>query len=56
MQLDVYDTYNKMLRVAHSDGHNQRAEETRNRMGEVIEERKKYLNSSEGESLSTDDI
>ena len=56
MQLDIYDNYNRMLRVAHSDGHQQRIEDTKNRMEEVKAERTKLLNHAEGESLSIDDI
>ena len=56
MQLDIYDHYNKMLRIAHSEGHQQRAAETKERMAEVMAERTAMLNSGEGESLSTDDM
>jgi hypothetical protein len=45
-----------MLRVAHSEEHQQRLEDTKNRMEEVKEERSKLLNHTEGESLSIDDI
>ena len=56
MQLDIYDHYNRMLRLAHSEGHQQRAADTRARMQEVMAERTQMLNSAEGESLSTDDM
>jgi len=56
MQLDIYDNYNRMLRVAHSDGHQQRIEDSANRMEEVKAERTKLLNHNEGELLSIDDI
>jgi hypothetical protein len=39
MQLDIYDNYNRMLRVAHSEGHQQREEETRVRIEEIAAER-----------------
>ena len=52
----MYDNYNRMLRVAHSEGHQQRIHETRERLEEVKAERTQLLNSSEGESLSIDDI
>ena len=45
-----------MLRVAHSEGHQQRIEETRARIQEISEERTKQLNSAEGESLSIEDL
>ena len=56
MQLDIYDSYNRMLRIAHSDGHQQRHDQTKARMQEVMAERQKYLNTNEGESLSIDDM
>jgi len=56
MQIDVYENYNKMLRVAHSEGHQQRIEETRLRIQELKEERTQQLNHEEGESLSIDDV
>jgi hypothetical protein len=56
MQLDIYENYNRMLRVSHSEGHQQRIEETRARIQEISEERTQLLNSEEGESLSTDDM
>lgn len=55
MQLDIYDTYNRFLRVANSDAHQQRKADTNARYNEIIEERTKYLNHGEGESLTTDD-
>ena len=45
-----------MLRRLHDKGHNDRMAEFRGRMAEISEEREKYLNSAEGESLSTDDF
>ena len=45
-----------MLRVAHSEGHQQRLEETRLRVQEISQERTAQLRSEEGESLSIDDM
>lgn len=45
-----------MLRVAHSEGHQQRIEETRARIQEISEQRSQLLNHEEGESLSMDDM
>ena len=56
MQLDIYNEYNRHLRVAHSDGHQQRLEDTKNRIDELKEEKTKLLNHQEGESLSIDDL
>jgi len=56
MQLDIYGSYNKMLRRLHDKGHNDRTDELRERMAEISAEREKYLNTAEGESLSTDDF
>lgn len=55
MQLDIYEQYNKMLRVTHSEAHNQRKEEFETRFKELIAEKTKGLNSEEGESISWDD-
>ena len=56
MQLDIYENYNRMLRVLNSEEHQTRMQETRARMAEVKEERSKLLNQEEGETLSTDDM
>ena len=56
MQLDIYESYNKMLRQIHSEGHQSMLSEQSDRLKEVIAERTKYLNHTEGESLSTDDM
>lgn len=56
MQLDIYENYNKMLRVLHSEGHAARQTELNDRLQEVAAERTKYLNHEEGESLSVDDM
>jgi hypothetical protein len=45
-----------MLRRLHDKGHNDRMTEFRERMAEISTERSKYLNTTEGESLSTDDF
>ena len=45
-----------MLRRLHDKGHNDRMAEFRERMAEISQEREKYLNTAEGESLSTDDF
>ena len=55
-QLSVYDTYNKMLRVMHSQEHQARLQAIADRVDEIAKERTKYLNSGEGESLSIDDM
>ena len=55
MQLEIYDDYNRMLRVLNSEEHAARKAETKARLEEVMAERTKYLNHAEGESLSTDD-
>jgi hypothetical protein len=56
MQLDIYESYNKMLRQIHYEGHQSMLTEQDGRLKEVIAERTKYLNYTEGESLSTDDM
>ena len=45
-----------MLRRLHDKGHNDRMAELKGRMDEISAEREKYLNTAEGESLSTDDF
>ena len=55
MQLEIYDDYNKMLRVAHSEDHQARIAATDDRIQEVMDQKTQLLNHSEGESLSTDD-
>jgi hypothetical protein len=56
MQLDIYENYNRFLRVAHSEGHQQRMNDTRDRIDELREQRTQLLNHTEGESLSIDDL
>lgn len=51
----MYESYNKFLRVSHSEAHQGRLAETQTRMEEVIEERTKTLNHEEGETISWDD-
>jgi environmental stress-induced protein Ves len=55
MQLDIYDSYNQMLRVMHSDAHQERLAETKEAFDEACAERTKLLNHAEGETLSQDD-
>merc|ERR1712166_1319842 len=56
MQLDIYDNYNHMLRLVHSEAHQQRQAEFKERLEEVVTERTQYLNHEEGESLNIDDM
>lgn len=55
MQLEIYESYNKMLRVVHSEEHQSRIQGTKDRFNELVEEKTKSLNSAEGESISWDD-
>ena len=55
MQLDIYDSYNQMLRVMHSDAHQARLAATKEALEVACEERTKLLNHEEGETLSIDD-
>ena len=55
MQLDVYDTYNRFLRVANSDAHQQRKADTLERYNEIVAARTQHLNHAEGESLTIED-
>lgn len=48
-QLDIYNEYNKFLRTLHSEGHNTRSTELKDRMAELSEEKRSALNSKEGE-------
>ena len=45
-----------MLRVMNDESHQQRGATTQARIEEIVEERTKYLNNQEGESLSLDDM
>ena len=51
----VYD-WAKGTKLYHDKGHNDRMAEFSERMAEISAEREKYLNTAEGESLSTDDF
>ena len=55
MQLDIYDSYNQMLRVMHSDAHQGRFAETKEAFEAACADRTALLNHAEGETLSVDD-
>ena len=54
--MDIYDNYNRFLRVAHDEGHQQRMNETQERIYELSDQRSQLLRHEEGESLSIDDL
>ena len=56
LQLHVYEEYNKFLRAAHNKQEQEGLKAIGDRMGEVMEDRSRLLNTKEGESLSIDDI
>ena len=56
LQLYVYEEYNKFLRLAHNKDEQANLNYINDRMGEVMEDRSKLLNTKEGESLSIEDI
>ena len=56
LQLDIYQEYNRMLRVLHSEDHQARINDTVARYEEVKAERTQQLNHQEGESLSIEDL
>ena len=56
LQLSVYEEYNKFLRSAHSKDNQEGLKAVGDRMGEVMDDRSRLLNTKEGESLSIDDI
>ena len=56
LQLSVYEEYNKFLRSAHSKDTQEGLKAVGDRMGEVMDDRSRLLNTKEGESLSIDDI
>ena len=56
LQLATYEEYNRFLRSVHSAEQQQQRTEFGERLGQVLEERQSLLNTSEGESLSFDDI
>ena len=45
-----------MLRQLHDEGHVARVAETEDRIKEIVADRSQYLNTAEGESLTTDDM
>ena len=55
MQLDIYENYNKMLRVLHSEEHQARAQETNARFDELVAAKNATLNNAEGETINWDD-
>lgn len=55
MQLSIYEEYNKMLRVMHSEDHQARHNETHANFLAKVEAKSKTLNSAEGETISWDD-
>ena len=56
LQLYVYEEYNKFLRTAHNKDEQENLKYINDRMGQVMEDRSRLLNTNEGESLSIDDI
>jgi succinate dehydrogenase/fumarate reductase flavoprotein subunit len=52
----VYEEYNKFLRTAHNKDEQENLKYINDRMGQVMEDRSKIINTKEGESLSIDDI
>ena len=56
LQLHVYEEYNRFLRNAHSKDSQQELKDIDQRMGEIMADRSRLLNTTEGESLSIDDI
>ena len=56
LQLSVYEEYNKFLRAAHSKDNQAALQSIGDRMGEVMDDRSRLLNTKEGESLSIEDI
>ena len=55
MQLDIYNSYNLLLRNMHSEAFNERVANTDARIAEEIEAKTTTLNHTEGESISMDD-
>jgi len=55
MQLDIYENYNKMLRIVHSEEHKARILATHDRFNELVDEKNSTLNSEEGEKIGWDD-
>ena len=56
LQLDIYNSYNHMLRVMASEAHQARLSDTKDRLHELIEEKSETLNKDEGETISWDDF
>ncbi len=56
LQLSVYEEYNRFLRTAHNKDNQEGLKAIGDRMGEVMDDRSRLLNTKEGESLSIDDI
>ena len=56
VQLDIYQNYNKMLRIVHSEEHQTRINDTHERFKELVAEKTKHLNHEEGETISFDDF
>lgn len=56
LQLSVYEEYNKFLRTAHNKDEQENLKYINDRMGQVMDDRSRLLNTKEGESLSIDDI
>ena len=56
LQLYVYEEYNKFLRTAHNKDEQESLKYINDRMGQVMDDRSRLLNTNEGESLSIDDI
>ena len=56
LQLDIYNTYNHMLRVMNSEAHQARMNDTNDRFKELVAEKTDNLNKDEGETISWDDF
>ena len=52
----MYEEYNKFLRTAHNKDEQENLKYINDRMGQVMEDRSKIINTKEGETLSIDDI
>jgi hypothetical protein len=56
LQLYVYEEYNRFLRMAHNKDEQENLKHINERMGQVMDDRSRLLNTKDGESLSIDDI
>lgn len=56
LQLSVYEEYNRFLRSAHDKGNVEYLKGIESRMHDIIEDKEQYINTKEGETLSTDDL